>query len=157
MPLIADDPFFNFFQKQEFTYREALMVELARQIEDDAGLPAKAATRFVENAISGYFEAGTTADFWIAMVRCRNTWGEAPRGSWPVTKFGPKEYWDTAHFSGTYLAVTGSIAQYFQSLQAEQPDADPARIVLANVSTADRRLRKRAADHGIAVVSGEFA
>jgi hypothetical protein len=93
---------------------------------------------------------GTGApDFWLAVTASRNTWGDHPRGSWPVTGFGPNEYWAELHFTGSFGEVTGEIAIWIGRDQVQHPDSDPARIILANVSAADRRLRKRAAELGI--------
>lgn len=153
-------PFDSF--KREFTYRDALAIEIARQLSDKDGLPLAEAIRLVSYTMAvecyGMFpEHNVIApDFWLAVTGSRNTWGTAPRGSWPVTGFGPKEYWAEMHFTGSLGEVTGEIAVWIGRDQIQHPDSDPARIILANISAADRRLHKRAADMGIAIVNHEF-
>jgi hypothetical protein len=154
-------PFDSF--KLEFAYRDALAIEVARQLADKDGVPLAEAVRLTSytSAIEHYTQCsynGTGApDFWLAVTASRNTWGDEPRGSWPVTGFGPKEYWAELHFTGSLGEVTGEIAIWIGRDQVQHPDSDPARIILANVSAADRRLRKRAADLGIAIVGNEFS
>lgn len=80
-----------------------------------------------------------------------------PRASFPVTLFGSAEYWSSAHFSGTLAHINRDIAEYVSSVESDHPDSDPARIILTNVSAADRRLRKRAAALNIRVAGTDFA
>lgn len=148
--------------KRRFSYADALEIEVARQLSDNSGVPINEALRLgvYAMAVQAYLDGGsaeTRGDFWMAVVASRNTWGKSPRGSWPVTGFGPKEYWAELHFTGSLGAITGEISEWIGRDQANHPDSDPARIVMANVSTADRRLRKRAAELGIAIVGNEFS
>ncbi|MBN8976329.1 MAG: hypothetical protein J0I08_07615 [Rhizobiales bacterium] len=148
--------------KRRFTYAVALEIEVARQLSDNSGVPISEALRLgvYTMAVQGYVNgasANTSGDFWMAVVASRNTWGKEPRGSWPVTGFGPKEYWAELHFSGSLGAIAGEISEWIGRDQINHPDSDPARIVMANVSAADRRLRKRATELGIKVVGNEFA
>lgn len=155
LPVIVDDrSFLAFSTGQQFTHLDALMIELTRQLQDDGGISPAVASRFVWNSIGvGDWSANARrADHWIAMVRWRNTWGSAPRGSWPITLLGPKEYWSTAHFAGSFSAIQGEIAEAIETYSADHPDSDAARILMTNVSAADRRLRKRAAEMGIDLV-----
>jgi hypothetical protein len=146
-------PFDRF--KRELSYPEALTIETARQLADKDGVPLAEAFRLivytmaVENYLARPSNAAGTSDFWLAVTASRNTWGDQPRGSWPVTGFGPTEYWAELHFTGSLGEVTGEIATWIGRDQVQHPDSDPARIILANVSAADRRLRKRAAELGI--------
>jgi len=146
-------PFDSF--KREFAYGDALAIEVARQLADKDGVPLAEAVRLTSytSAVDHYMARpynGTGAtDFWLAVTGSRNTWGDLPRGSWPVTGFGPKEYWAELHFTGSLGEITGEIATWIGRDQVQHPDSDPARIIFANVSAADRRLRKRAADLGI--------
>jgi hypothetical protein len=146
-------PFDRF--KREFTYLDALEIEVARQLADKDGVPLTEAVQLTSytSAVGHYAQRsynGTGApDFWLAVTASRNTWGDHPRGSWPVTGFGPNEYWAELHFTGSFGEVTGEIAIWIGRDQVQHPDSDPARIILANVSAADRRLRKRAAELGI--------
>jgi hypothetical protein len=145
LPIIASDSFRLFSHQDQFNYSDALMIEVVRQMHDDDGISMTAASKIVWNAgIGAPREDGS--DHWIAVVRYRNTWGAAtPRGSVPVTEMGPGEYWSSLHFSGSLGEVTTAITAEISRSAKEHPDSDPARILLANVSTADRRLRKRAA------------
>lgn len=141
--------------KREFTFSDALAVEVARQLADKDGVPLTEAFRLIAytNAIENYaarsYNGNGAPDFWLAVTGSRNTWGASRRGSVPVTGFGPKEYWAELHFTGSFGEVTGEIAIWIGRDQVQHPDSDPARIILANVSAADRRLRKRAAELGI--------
>jgi hypothetical protein len=65
-----------------------------------------------------------------------------------VTTFGALEYWSSAHFSGGLSDINRDITDYISRDKRDHPDSDPARIILTNVSVADRRLRKRAASLG---------
>jgi hypothetical protein len=85
-------------------------------------------------------------DFWIAVSSARNTWGASPRGKTPaVTGFGAAEYWSNMHFSGSYDQVSKAIKQWMTKETVDYPDTDPARILWVNVSSAERRLQRRAA------------
>lgn len=138
---------------------DALTIEVARQLHDDSGVPFADAIRLCMYALRLpiYFEAATSpavasktvSDFWIAVSASRNTWGSSPRGSWPVTSFGPGEYWAQNHFAGAFDDVVHEIKKWMLMDEVMHSDSDPARIFLCNVSTADRRLQKRAADLGI--------
>ncbi len=151
IPLVVSESFRIFSNQDAFTYGDVLGIEVARQLHDAGGMPLADAAKFVLNAgVVGSVEAsskGTSLnDIWIAVVRHRNTWNPStPRGSFPVTLFGASEYWSSAHFSGAMADVNREIAEYVSSVERDHPDSDPARIILTNVSAADRRLRKRAA------------
>lgn len=154
IPITAAEPFVSFSEMRSFSYLDALMIELTRQLQDDGGIPAAVAAGFVWNAIGhgidDWSRPGSAGnDHWIAMLRWRNTWFDGPRGSIPVTILGMKEYWSTAHFGGSLQTVQADIAEAIKSYSDDHPDSDAARIVMANVSAADRRLRKRAAEMGI--------
>lgn len=134
----------------------ALEIEIARQMSDNSGIPLNEALRLsmYTMAVQSYFAqksagSGSSQDFWFAVTASRNTWGSAPRGMWPVTSFGPKEYWAEMHYSGSLGTIMGEISESVGRDQVQYPDSDPARIVMCNVSAADRRLRKRAAELGI--------
>jgi len=159
LPLDAGQSFLSFSETQSFTYHDALMIELTRQLHDDGGVSPVVASKFIWNSIgSNYAHDHAASDRWIAMVRWRNTWGAAPRGSFPVTLFGPNEYWSTAHFAGSLQSVQADIAEAIDSYSDDITESDAARILMANVSAADRRLRKRAATLGVAVTAdGNFS
>jgi hypothetical protein len=151
LPIMISDASRFYSDQDRFTYPDALIIEVARQLQDDGGMPMAAASKLVWNAgIDVPPQSGD--DYWIAIVRYRNTWGgSTPRGSIPVTEVGASEYWSSSHFSGSFAEVSKSIAEEIGNTATAHPDSDPARIFMANVSTADRRLRKRAAALGIQV------
>jgi hypothetical protein len=154
IPLVVSESFRIFSNQDAFTYGDVLGIEVARQLHDDGGMPLDDAAKLVWSAgVAVLWESsakGAPRDFWIAVVRHRNTWTPSrPRGSFPVTLFGPLEYWSSAHFSGLLADINRDIADYISRDERDHPDSDPARIILTNVSAADRRLRKRAADIGV--------
>lgn len=157
LPIIGgDDLLGNFILRQQFSYDEALMVEVARQIHDDGGLPLAVASNIVWNGIDFADMRATPDDYWVAVIRSRNTWDDSvQRGSWPVTLIGVGEYWSSAYFAGSLSHVQNKLSGYIN--QSRETDSDPARILITNVSAADRRLRRRAAAKGIAVINSEFA
>jgi hypothetical protein len=146
------------------TYGRAVAIEVARQLSDNGGLPMSTAAKVCLNtaAVAGYFKhgegSGLLSDYWVGIVQSRNSWNESVSRSWvPVTNFGEREYWATTHYGGS-LAEVYSWMTYEMVLNEQQhPDSDPARIFMANVSAADRRLRKRAAELGIEIDGNEFA
>jgi hypothetical protein len=162
-PILCSDTFEQFALQDTFSYADALLCEVSMQLSDDGGMSFADASILIANAgLAGFFSLPTgvlsrSNDFWTGIACNRNTWGAAPRGSWKVTHFGPSEYWSSAHFAGTLEAVTREIREYIEREEIEHPDTDPTRIFLTNVSAADRRLRRRAAKFGIAVVGNEFA
>lgn len=141
--------------KHRFDFADALEIEIARQMSDKDGVPLREALRLSAYTMAvNYYLAhkeagGASEDFWLAVTASRNTWGSAPRGAWPVTGFGPGEYWSEMHYTGSLGTIVGEISESIGRDQAQYPDSDPARIFMCNVSAADRRLRKRAADLGI--------
>lgn len=144
-----------------YEYADALAIEVARQLHDAQGLPLSEALRIVSYCRSGQFDrpksdSNIESDMWVAILGTRETWGASPRGSFPVTDFGQGEYWRTMHFAGTFDFVTAEIRAEVARDERLQPDSDPARIFFANVSAADRRLRRRAADLGIVVAGDDF-
>jgi hypothetical protein len=150
--------------KHRFDFPDALEIEIARQMSDKAGVPINEAFRLsmYTNAIPTYLacknsDQGSRQDFWLAVVASRNTWVSEPRGSCPVTGFGLKEYWAEMHYTGSLGTIMGEISESIGRDQVLHPDADPARIFMANVSAADRRLRKRAAELGIKIAGNDFA
>lgn len=154
IPLVVSESFRIFSNQDVFTYGDVLGIEVARQLHDDGGMPLADAAKLVWSAgVAVLWESlgkGSPKDFWIAVVRHRNTWTPStPRGSFPVTLFGALEYWSSAHFSGMLADINRDIADYVSRVERDHPDSDPARIILTNVSAADRRLRKRAAALGI--------
>lgn len=145
------DPF-----KTRFNFSDALELEIARTLSDKDGLPLSEALRLsaytmaVDSYLAGQQSSnGAGQDFWLAVTASRNTWGSAPRGMTPVTSFGPGEYWAEMHYIGSLGTIMGEISESIGRDQVQYPDSDPARIFMCNVSAADRRLRKRAADLGI--------
>lgn len=138
-----------------------LKIEVARQLFDNSGLPLLESLRIVSytGAVEHYdrYDCKSAlhdkaADFWAAIVGARNTWvGNDPRGSIEVTSFGSSEFWSTSHYKGSFGFVTGSIKDRLARETIDSPDSDAARVFMVNVSAADRRLRKRAADLGIVV------
>jgi len=148
LPIIAEPSFIVFSHQQKFSLADAVAIEVARQLSDDGGLPLATASKLVDNAGTRAYESSSD-DFWIAIVRNRNTWPGGSRGSIKVTGFGQREFWSSSHCSGTFAEVTNTISGWIERDKVDFPDIDPARIFMANVSTADRRLRKRAADMGI--------
>jgi hypothetical protein len=141
-----------------YPYAAALGIEVARQLHDDSGVPLAEGLRISSytGAVRGFFGHSGADDFWIAIVAARNDWGDGPRGTWPVTGFGPQEFWSTMHFAGTFDQVIAAIKDWMTG-DASEYGASPARIFMANVSTADRRLRKRAAALGIQIAGNDFA
>lgn len=153
IPLLASQSFRAFLEQDGFAFSDALMIEVARQLHDDGGMPMIDASRLALNA-GGVAELARSSDFshdfWIAVVRHRNTWNPStPRGSFPVTLFGEQEYWSSAHFSGRLSDINRDISDYVSRVQHDHPASDASRIVITNISTADRRLRQRAASLGI--------
>lgn len=145
-----------------FPVSAALKIEVARQLSDNSGLPLLESLRIVSytGAVDHYdrYDCKSAlndkaADLWMAIVGARNTWGgdEPRRGSIEVTNFGPTEFWSTAHYKGSFAFVTDSILERMTRESLDYPDADVARVFMANVSAADRRLRKRAAEFGIEI------
>ena len=148
--------------KGAFRYSDALQIEVARQLSDEDGPALADAAKFCSHALgNGYVfqpkQMGVLYDHWFGAFRSRNTWGSEPRGTWPVTAFGAGEYWSAMHCSGPLHQCHAEISFWLAHDEAQYPDSDPARIFLVNVSAADRRLRKRAAQLGIAIVGNEFA
>lgn len=142
--------------KSRFEYDDALELEIARQMSDNFGVPMNEALRLsmYTMAVQTYIArcdrgSGSQQDFWLAVVGSRNTWGSAPRGTWPETGFGPKEYWAEMHYTGSLGEVMGEISAMIGRDQVQYPDSDPARIIMCNVSAAQRRLRKRAVETSI--------
>ncbi|MCW5694555.1 MAG: hypothetical protein KIT48_19520 [Pseudolabrys sp.] len=137
-----------------YSYREALAIEAARQLTDDGGLSMESAMRIVISNIGRYFEyrcsdsGKTDSDFWIGVTRARNTWDQAkePRGSYPVTSFGPGEFWSGNHYAGALAEVLTTTQEWQRHDEQMYPESDPAAIFLTNISAADRRLRQRAGD-----------
>ncbi len=145
-----------------FSFSDALEIEIARQMNDNNGVPLNEAFRLsvYTAALASYGvhnTSGSSQDFWMAVAASRNTWGTEPRGIWPITGFGPKEYWAELHFTGALGAITSEISEWIGRDRVQHPDSDPARIIMCNVSAADRRLRKRAADLGLKIVGANFA
>lgn len=134
-----------------YSLADALAIELARQLSDYYGLSLPAALQAVAytGAIEHYQNAGKGEDFWIGVTGTRNTWGDSERGSVPVTSFGPSEFWSTMHFHGSFGDVTGQVKAQMERDSAEYPHSDFARLFMANVSAADRRLQKRIGDLGL--------
>lgn len=139
-----------------FDFSDALEIEVARQMNDNSGVPLHEAFRLCvyTTAVKSYLahkvsDQYLNQDYWLAVTAARNTWGSAPRGSWPITGFGPKEYWSEMHYTGTLGTIMGDITESIGRDQVHYPDSDPARIVMCNVSAADRRLRKRADELGL--------
>ncbi len=149
--------------RRRFTYTQALAVEVARQWSDQNGLPLRWALHLIActDGIQKFAElcrqTRYPSDFWIAVLSARNTWGSAPRGTWPVAGFGKAEFWADNHFTGTLGSVAGEMSEWIGRDKFQYPDSDPARIFMCNVSAADRRLRKRAAEMNITIVDDEFA
>ena len=138
------DPF-----KERFRFADALEIEVARQLHDDFGVPLTEGLRLAAYtmAVRSFLDAqsaDSSSDFWLAVTSTCNTWGNEPPGSWPITGFGPKEYWAEMHYVGSLGAIMGDILLSFGQDQVSYPDFYPARIVMTNVSAAYRRLRKRA-------------
>ncbi len=137
-------------------YENALAFELARQLSDDGGISLPHA--FVQvsyaSAVEQFLSADRDSDQWMAVMESRNDWGRDQRESYPsfpATSFGPGEYWSKARFFGSFGDVMIKIGARIYQESMETPEPDPARIILANVSAADRRLRKRAAELGISL------
>ena len=142
--------------KKHFSYADALEIEVARQMSDHFGIPIQEALRLscYAAALKEYSERAQTAsgrsqDFWFAVAASRNSRGSSQIGTVPVTRFGPKEYWAEEHYTGTLGAVVGAISEAIGRDQCLHPDSDPARIFMTNISAADRRLCKRAAEMGL--------
>lgn len=151
---------FSVGPRYRYQFADALTLEIARQLSDNSGLPLKEALRLImyTMAVPSFPDAAASGeDFWLGVLSSRNTWGSQPRGSWPVTGFGPKEYWAEMHFAGLLSAVTAEISEWIARDTETYPDSDPARIIMTNVSAADRRLRKRASEMGISIAGNEFA
>lgn len=151
----------NLHFRGKFQFIDALAIEVARQMSDDSGILLKEAVRLVSytGAVTEFIgrenptqsAAKADSDFWLSVLGARASWGDQPRGKWPVTGFGPGECWHRMHFTGAFDAITTCMLEWMQHDEAEWPDSDPARIFMANVSAADRRLRKRAGELGITV------
>ena len=157
---------------KNFRYGDALAVEIARQLNDDTGVTSGPSIleslRIVSYsaAVPLYFEyiagqphlAKAMTDFWLAVSSARNSWGARPRGNTPeLTGFGSAEYWSNMHFTGSFDQVCVAVKQWMTKETTEYPDTDPGRVFMVNVSTADRRLRKRAKELQIGIVGDEFA
>jgi len=146
-----------------YSYLEALAIEAARQLADDGGLSMENAMRIVGSGVANFFNSSdqnrskVLSDFWVGVARARNSWGKEPRGAYPATSFGPSEYWSGAHFFGSLDRVFGELRYWQQHDEDAHPDSDSAAIFLSNISAADRRLRKRAAELGIRIDATIFA
>ena len=141
----------------KFNYLAALRIEVARQLSDEGWLSFPAAMDAVvyTGALSAYSSETYAArfnpdrDYWIAVLGARANWGQQPRDDWPVTSFGPDEVWTNGHYDGSYDAVVAAVKSRIMrdTISAEADGIEPddfARMLIANVSAADRRLRKRA-------------
>ena len=159
------DFFLNRDSRGNFPGYAALFVEIARQLADDNGLPLLAALKFVSytGAIKhfashdGHHSHPTRradTDLWVGVLGIRSNWGGSPRDGWPVTGFGPRECWMLGHYDGTFDQVTAAVKSRMvrDTVDVDGIDlADHARLFMTNVSAADRRLRKRAKELGIAL------
>jgi hypothetical protein len=143
-----------------FSYGDALAIEIARQLSDYCGLALPEALRvvFYTDAVGGYRNYGVAhvakalTDFWAAIVGARNTLKtKGVRGSIEITGFGEEEFWSTSHFHGSFDQIVSGIKDMMTQDGFEYPDTDFSRVFMANVSAADRRLRQRARDLGIPV------
>ena len=163
---------------KRYRFCDALAIEIARQLSDDTsvseGPPMLAALDIVAytDAVQSYFEFEAAnrppikplTDFWIAVASARHTF-EGDSRPFPVSAFGPGEYWSNIHVVGSFDQVMRGIKLWMtretNKNKSAPPyidhDADPARISMANVSSATRRLIARANDLGIEVVRNEFA
>jgi hypothetical protein len=154
------------FSSKRYSYRDALAIEIARQMNDDSGICGGPSVleglRIVSytGAVPLYFDytvsqphvAKALTDCWLAVFSSRHSCDEWGRGkSVPVTSFGASEYWSSMHVVGSFDQVTREIKQAMTDDTLRYPDTDPGRVFMANVSAADRRLRKRASDLGIHV------
>lgn len=163
---VLDVPAYDRRQKR-FPLSAALAIEIARQLSDEGGIPLVAAFKLiVYTGALRHFEqrAGEKTraedrpdrDLWVAVLGARNTWGNSPREGWPVSGFGADECWAYGHYEGTYDAITAAIKSRMirDTVGADMDDIEPsdfARVFMVNVSAADRRLHKRAADLGIKI------
>ena len=156
---------------KKFCYGDALAVEIARQINDNTGITSGPSVleslRIVSYsaAVPLYFEyiagqshlAKAMTDFWLAVSSARNSWGPGPRGNTPeLTSFGSAEYWSNMHFTGSFDQVCLAIKQWMTKETTEYTDTDPGRVFMVDISTADRRLRKRAGEMSIEIAGNSF-
>lgn len=142
----------------EFSYLQVLAMETARQFSDDGGLPLRAASQIVANAMAPFPDDGS--DLWIGVVSNRNTGSVGHRYIYPATSFGGDEYWSSAHVAGSFDEVGAKLKDLIATEAELYPDSDPARILLVNVSAADRRLARRInalTDLHLTVIDREFA
>lgn len=142
--------------KTIFNFADALEIEIARQLHCNSGVSLGEALRLsVYASAVQYFlvqedaNANPTQDFWFAVLGARNSMSNEHLGSLPASGLSPKEYWSEAHFTGSFGAVAGAISEAIGRDQVLYRESNPARILMANVSTAARRLRMRLAALGI--------
>lgn len=148
-----------------FPSSSALTMEIARQLSDDGGLPLVDALQAVSytGAVKHFASHEgrhshpthrADTDLWVGVLGIRSDWGTSPREGWPVTGFGAGECWMRGHFEGTFDQVTAAVKSRMvrDTVDVDGIDfADHARLFMTNVSAADRRLRKRAKELGIAL------
>lgn len=139
---------------RNFTFADALAIEIARTLGDGLHVPLKHALRLMTyaGAIEGYQqfdgEVGidhSIGDFWFAVMGLRADFADSQdrRGSIPVGTFGPSEFLVTAHFAGPMHQIAAEINGRMVRDEAGGEPVDPAWTVFANVSAAARRLRSR--------------
>lgn len=133
--------------RRRYSLSEALTLEIARQLSELGGLPLSTAFTMILSTLGNPKPErlhDNEGDVWIGVMGSRIVSGDE-RGK--IAE---------AHFAGPLAKVSAKIATWIEHDQALYPNAYPARIFLTNVSTADRLLRRRAADLGINIRDNEF-
>jgi hypothetical protein len=123
-------------------YSDALAIELARQVSADWSISMEEALRIASyaGAVEGFMASAPRnihrkflSDFWFAVI------------AFDASSDG--EFSDDrrfkGHYAGTWHEATGQIAARFQEEESEE-GTTPFRVLLINVSAADRRLIARA-------------
>lgn len=142
------------------TYADALAIFVARQFGDDWGIPLDQALRLTSHAgsIEGFLDYQpavgtrnrTLSDFWSAIIQI-----VVANKDHAKSGIGPKEYRVAGHYTGPLHQISAEITHRL-STDEDCFDGEPTRILLVNVSAADRRLRKWAEGLGIGIVGFEF-
>lgn len=145
---------------KRLAYADALAIFVARQFGDDWGIPLGRALRLTAYAgsIRGFLNYQPTSninhralnDFWAAILQITFV-----NSDFSKSGIGPKEERISGHYTGPLHQVSAEIAHRI-STDETALDGEPTRVLLVNVSAADRRLRQRAKELGIVISGSEF-
>ena len=142
---------------KRLSFADALAVEVARSIQFELDIPLSRALRLTSYAggIEGFLDyrpndqvvGRLLTDYWMAVVNLRSTHLENGARS---------DVAISGHYVGPLHQTMAEISNRFAKEEGDF-DADPSRMLLINISAANRRLRQRATSYGIGVYENEFA